>query len=52
VIDGGIRLDVGVAEHALDVTCVNFDDEVADANDVEVRGMECMEEAVKFELGL
>ena len=34
MIDGGIRLDVGVAEHTLDITGINFYDEIADADEV------------------
>jgi len=46
VVDGGIQLDVGVTEHTFDVAGVNFDDEVADTDEVEAHGAECAEESV------
>ena len=51
-IDHGIRLDVGVAKHTFDVTCIYFDDEIADSDEVEAGGTERAEETVKFDLGL
>jgi len=47
-VDGGIGLNVRVAEHTLDVACVNFYNEVGGANKVEVGGVEGAEEAVKL----
>lgn len=52
MIDGGIGLDIRIAEHTTDVTCVDFNDEVADANEMKALRMEHVEEAIKFELGL
>jgi len=46
VVDGYIRLDVGVTEHTFDVAGVDFDDEVADADEIETHGAECVEESV------
>ena len=51
-IDHGIWLDVRVAKHTFDVTCIYFDDEIADSDEVEAGGTECAEETVKFDLGL
>jgi hypothetical protein len=34
-VDGGVRLDVGVAEHTFNIACVHFNNEIADANEVE-----------------
>ena len=41
-------MNVRVAEHTLDVACVNFYNEVGGANKVEVGGVEGAEETVKL----
>jgi len=46
VVDGSVRLDIGVTEHTFDVAGIDFDDEVADTNKVEAHGVECAEESV------
>jgi len=52
VIDCGVRLDVGVAEHTFNVAGIDFNDKVADADKVEARGTERVEETVQFEFRL
>jgi len=52
VIDGGVQLDVRIAKHAFDITCVDFNDKVADTDNVEVHHTEGAEEAIEFKLGL
>ena len=51
-VDRGIWLDVRVAKHTFDVTCIHFDDEVANSDEVKAGGAERAEETVKFELSL
>ena len=51
-VDGGGRCDVRILEHAFDVLRVDFDDEVADADDVELEGLEGPVKPIEFELGL
>ena len=51
-IDGGIWLDVGVAEHTFDITGVDFYDEIADADEVKVRSAERMKESIEFDFCL
>ena len=51
-IDRSIWLDVGVARHTFNVTCIHFDNEFADFDEVKAGGTECAEETVKFDLGL
>ena len=51
-IDRSVWLDVGVAKHTFDVTCIHFDNEFADSDKVKAGGTECTEETVKFDLGL
>ena len=50
-VDGGVRLDVGFAEHAFNVSCARLDNEVADTDEVEERGTERAEETVGVEFG-
>jgi len=52
VIDCGIWLDVRVAEHTFNVAGIDFDNKVADADEVEACGTECAEETVQFEFHL
>ena len=47
-VDGGIGLDVRVAEHTFDVAGIDFDDKFADADKVETGSTEGAEEAVEF----
>ena len=47
-VDGGIGLNVRVAEHTFDVACIDFYDEVGGANEVEAGGAEGAEETIKF----
>jgi hypothetical protein len=35
-VDGSVGLDVGIAEHTFNVTCIHFNYEIVDANKVEV----------------
>lgn len=51
-VDGGGRCDVRILEHAFDVLRVDFDDEVADTDDVELEGLEGPVKTIEFELGL
>ena len=52
-VDRGVRLNVGVAKHTLDVTCIHFDNEIADSDEMMAGGTERAEEpALKFELRL
>ena len=51
-VDGSVGLDIGVTEHTLDVAGINFNNKLADADKVEVGGMEGMEKTVELELGL
>ena len=51
-IDCSIWLDVRVAKHTFDVTCIYFDDKIADSDEVEAGGTEHVEETVKFDLSL
>lgn len=43
VVDGGVGLDIGVVEHALDKFCIHFDHQVADAKEVETEGAKSVE---------
>src|SRR6266850_6921920 len=51
-VDGGVQLDVGVAEHTFDITGVHFDCEIADADEVEAQRSKRTKKAVEFDLGL
>ena len=51
-IDAGTWGNVGIREHAFDIVCVDFDDEVSYTSEVESECTECTIEAVKLELGL
>jgi hypothetical protein len=52
-VDRGVRLDVGLAKHTFDVTCIHFDNEIADSDEMKAGGTERAEEpAVEFELRL
>jgi hypothetical protein len=51
-IDAGTWGNVGIREHAFDISGIYFDDEVSYADEVESKCAECTIEAVKFELGL
>lgn len=51
-VDGGAGSFVGVIEHALDVPSIDFDNEVADANEPSLADLERAVQAVKFEFGL
>lgn len=46
MVDGCIWLYIGVAEHSPDITCIYFNYEIADANDIEVLHLEHVEEAI------
>ena len=48
MVDGGIGLDVGVAEHTFDVAGVNFNDKLMDADKVEVGSTEGVKEAIEL----
>ena len=52
LVDGSIGLDIRVTEHTLDVAGINFNDKLADANEVEAGGMEGAKKTVELELGL
>jgi len=45
-------LDVRIAEHPSDVACVDFNDEIADSDEVEVGSTEGTKEPVELKLGL
>jgi hypothetical protein len=51
-VDRSIWLYVRIAEHTFDVTCIHFNDKIADSDEMNVGGMEHTEEPVKFELCL
>ena len=51
-VDGGIRLDIWVAEHTFNVACVHLNDEVADADEVKARCTEHAEEAIQLKFCL
>jgi hypothetical protein len=51
-VDGSIRLHVWVAEHTFDITGIDFDNEIVDADKVKVHGPEHVEETIEFELCL
>jgi H2-forming N5,N10-methylenetetrahydromethanopterin dehydrogenase-like enzyme len=51
-VDGSVRLHVRVTEHTFDITGVDFDDEIADADKVEAHGLERTEETIEFEFCL
>jgi hypothetical protein len=51
-IDTGAWGNIGICEHPLDISGVDFDDKVPYANEVELECTKCTIEAVKFEFGL
>ena len=52
VIHGGIRLDVGVTEHAFHILCVHLYNEVSDANNVDAESAEGPKEPIELDLQL
>ena len=52
MVDDCVRLDVGVAEHAFDITCIYLNYKVVDADEIEVLCPEHVEESVELEFGL
>ena len=51
-IDGGIQLNIRVAEHIFDIACVDFHNEIADTDEVKVYSTECMKKPIELELCL
>jgi hypothetical protein len=51
-IDCSIRLDIRVAEHTFDIAGVNFNDKLADANEVEAGSAEGTKETIELEFSL
>jgi len=51
-VDGGIRLDVGIFEHATNKLGIHLNNEMRYANDVEAESMKGTEQPIKLELGL
>ena len=52
LIDGGVRLDVGILEHAANALGVHFNDKVLDTNEVEAEGAKGSEQSIELELSL
>ena len=47
-VDGSVGLNVRVAEHTFDITCVNFYNKVAGTNEMKVGSTEGTKKAVEF----
>ena len=45
-------MDVGIAEHPSDVACIDFNNEIADSDEVEAGSAEGTKEPIELELGL
>jgi hypothetical protein len=51
-VDASARGDVRIGEHTLDISGINFNDEISNTNKIETKGTKGAIEAVDFELGL
>ena len=51
-VHGGVRLDVGIVQHAFDVFCIDFDCKILQANNPNLDGLECTKQAIDLDFRL